>query len=76
MCIGDEDEASAALARAASLLEGVANSPSVNSMRPDVEQRNGLLCDWMQHRQAPEGGFPDWRRARGRAHPSWSIVYD
>jgi hypothetical protein len=73
--IGDEDEAFAALARAASLLDGVANSSSVNSMRQVVEQLNGLLCDWRQYRQAPEGAFPDWCRARGRNHEWWSIFY-
>jgi len=73
--LGDEAEAFAALARAASLLDGVANSPSLSSMQQVVEQLNALLCDWRQYRQTPEGSFPDWCRARGRNHEWWSIVY-
>ncbi len=46
--IGDVDDAFEALAKAASLLDGAASSPSVTSLRQELEQLNGLLCDWKQ----------------------------
>ncbi|MBL8800497.1 MAG: hypothetical protein JNN27_00755 [Planctomycetes bacterium] len=73
--LGDEDEAVAALDRAAFLLDGLADSSFLNSLRQDVKELNRLLCDWKQYRQAPEGAFPEWCRARGRDHDWWSIVY-
>jgi hypothetical protein len=73
--IGDEGEASAALAEASSLLAGVAEASSVSSLKQDLEGLDALLTDWQQYRRAPEGTFPEWCRARNRDHQWQSIVY-
>lgn len=73
--LGDEAEASAALAKAAALLEGATDATSVSALKQDLEALAALLTDWEQYRPAPEGTFPDWCRARNREHAWWSIVY-
>lgn len=73
--IGDEEEAAAALAEATSVLAGVTDASSVQSLTQAVEGLAALLSDWQEYRQSPEGTFPEWCSARNRKH-SWStIVY-
>jgi hypothetical protein len=73
--IGDEGEAFAALAEAASLVAGVTDASSASSLKRDLEGLDALLTDWREYRQAPEGTFPEWCRARNRTHRWWNIVY-
>lgn len=73
--IGDEAQASAALADAASVLAGVADPSAVGSLKQDLEGLAALLADWREYRQAPEGTFPEWCRSQNRSHQWWSIVY-
>jgi hypothetical protein len=75
--IGDEDDASALLTEAGSILAGAEHASSVRALIQDLEGLTGLLSDWQEYRRAPEGTFPEWCRARNRTHRWWSIVsYD
>ena len=73
--IGDEDEAFAALAKADSLLSGAVEPSSVRALRHEVDELAGLLADWKQYREAPEGTFPEWCLAQNRDHHWRSTVY-
>jgi hypothetical protein len=73
--IGDENDASTALAEAAAILAGVENTSSIQGLNENLAALTALLSDWNEYRLAPEGAFPEWCRARNRNHPWWSIVY-
>jgi hypothetical protein len=73
--IGDENEASAALAEAASILAGADDPSSVETLNQELEKLTSLLSDWKEYQLAPEGTFSDWCRARNRHHHWPSIVY-
>jgi hypothetical protein len=73
--IGDENEASALLTEAGSILAGAEDASSVRALMQNLEELTGLLSDWQEYRKAPEGTFPEWCRARNRTHRWWSIAY-
>ena len=68
--IGSEDDASASLTEAASILAGVEDPSSVQNLNQELEDYTALLSDWKEYQRAPEGTFPDWCRARNR-NRSW-----
>jgi hypothetical protein len=73
--IGDENEVSATLAEAASIVAGVEDASAKRELDKEVEELTALLSDWREYQLAPEGTFPEWCRARNRPHRWWSMHY-
>lgn len=71
--LGNEAEALADFARAASLLAGATDPISVRALQQDLDELAALLRDWEEYRQTPDGTFPDWCRTRGLHRRWWSI---
>jgi hypothetical protein len=73
--IGNENEASSALAEAAFILAGVEDASSVQRLNQDLAEFTALLSDWNEYRLSPQGTFPEWCSERSRNHRWRSIVY-
>jgi hypothetical protein len=73
--LGDPDATRAALARATTLVEASPQPEAVADLSSEIEHYEGLVADWLAYCASPEGTFPDWCAARGRAYRWPTIVY-
>jgi hypothetical protein len=73
--IGDENDASAALAEAASILAAAHDPSLTQDLSQKREELTSLLSDWKEYQRSPDGTFPDWCRTRNRPYNWPSIVY-
>jgi hypothetical protein len=70
--IGEPAAAAAVLEAAESLMQGAADAAHFDALRSELAELRRLLRDWAEYSACPEGSFPDWCRARGRAHRWWT----
>jgi hypothetical protein len=73
--LGDLEATRVALARATALVEASSQADAVADLNREIKHYESLISDWLAYSIAPEGTFPEWCVARGRAYRWPTIVY-